>query len=114
MFGKQDQQWEVAHLATEEPEAAHYLHAEWDDSTLVSTPSIKQGCSPRTTILRDCGEPSEIIISIERRLSISKRLLKKILRALRLLMVHFFANKNSSSSAASTTDPSLGVNGVLV
>jgi len=116
---QQQQQWQIAHLASHEPEAAQYLedHDDWDASTVASTPSIQRGYS-FATILRDGGEPSHIILSVEHKLSMSKRALKKLVNAIKALLDRLGAKRRFMSSgisnANSTVQPSLGVMGVLV
>jgi len=60
-------QWTIDHLVAQEPAAAAYLA--WDDSTLPSTASIQQNDCHAPIVLRDAGVPSELIISMERKLS---------------------------------------------
>lgn len=113
--------WTVAHLITTEPAAFPYLQTvdddEWDDSTLASTPSMKTGRA--TTIVRNCGEPSDIIISVEHRISTSKRALRKFWKVLRTVILRFarhfsYFQGSSGISNTSTEQPSLGVMGVIV
>ena len=109
--------WAVAHLITTEPAALPYIETDddqWDDSTLASTPSLKRGRA--TTILRTGGEPSDIIISVERQISVSKRAFRKFLKLLRTLILRITKGAFSSSgiSRTSTEQPSLGVMGVIV
>mmetsp|Transcript_18292 Transcript_18292/g.33994 ORF Transcript_18292/g.33994 Transcript_18292/m.33994 type:complete len:113 (-) Transcript_18292:345-683(-) len=112
MFSSNKDTWAVAHLATQEPEAEPYLHDDWDGSTLASTPSMTRGCA---TILRNRGEPSDIIISVERRISMSERVLKKFWKLLRTLFERVMSKSFSSGiSNTSTEQPSLGVMGVIV
>jgi hypothetical protein len=115
---KQLQPWTVAHLATEEPDAEPYLQhddADWDGSTLASTPSMKR-IPTVATILRDRGEPSDIIISIEHKLSFSKRVLRRLWNLLCTLYERINTRRILSSgiSNSSTEQPSLGVMGVIV
>jgi hypothetical protein len=113
--------WMVAHLITTEPAALPYLQTvdldEWDDSTLASTPSMKRGRA--TTILRNCGEPSDIIISVEHRISVSKRAIRKFWKVLRSIFFRFtvriwYFHGSSGVSNTSTEQPSLGVMGAIV
>jgi hypothetical protein len=121
------QSWTVAHLESQEPDAFPYLHDDWDDSTLASTPSVKFNLSSTknsTTILRRDGEPSEIIISVDRRLSESRarKLVERLWRAIRLLLFYFWRKHKHSSTKTSPDEPiiieqqelDLGQNGVLV
>ena len=112
---QQQSAWAIAHLEAEEPEAAPYLHDWADDSTLASTPSVREG-SRNATILRDDGKPSHIIISVERKISMSKRALRKLLKALRSFLKKIRNQKHSSaiSNADDTAQPSLGRMGVMV
>jgi hypothetical protein len=110
--------WAIAHLITSEPAALPYIETDedtWDDSTLASTPSLQRGRA--TTILRTGGEPSDIIISVERHISISKRALRKFLKLLHTLLLRITKGVFSGSSGISSTSteqPSLGVMGVIV
>lgn len=109
--------WTVAHLVTTEPAAIPYLQTvdddEWDDTTLASTPSMRQGGA--TTIVRNCGEPSDIIISVEHHISVSKRALRKFWRLLRTIYLRLTRQiHHSGISNSSTNQPSLGVMGVIV
>mmetsp|Transcript_88031 Transcript_88031/g.122111 ORF Transcript_88031/g.122111 Transcript_88031/m.122111 type:complete len:127 (+) Transcript_88031:75-455(+) len=113
--------WTVAHLASEEPDAVQYLHDDdWDDSTLASTPSVRRlNHLPKntTTILRHDGEPSEIIIAVDRKLSMPRRLMEKLWRAMRLIIFYFWRKSRSAtdgSMASTTQQVDLGENGVLV
>ncbi|CAB9520070.1 expressed unknown protein [Seminavis robusta] len=125
MFGSKQQQqqqqsWTIAHLATEEPEAAAYLD-DWDDSTLASTLSLQRDSCCGTTILRNAGEPSTIIISREKEqkqlrfLAGPGKAMEKLLRLIRLIFKRLaLERKSSAMSMASSYQPSLGVNGVMV
>ncbi|KAG7352557.1 hypothetical protein IV203_008605 [Nitzschia inconspicua] len=110
--------WKVDYLVTSEPAAIPYLQTvnddEWDDTTLASTPSMKRGRA--TTIVRNCGEPSDIIISVEHRISMSKRAFRKFWRILRSVFFRLTRQYDGSSgiSNSSTEQPSLGVMGVIV
>mmetsp|Transcript_62068 Transcript_62068/g.93702 ORF Transcript_62068/g.93702 Transcript_62068/m.93702 type:complete len:136 (-) Transcript_62068:434-841(-) len=121
--------WTVAHLASQEPEAFQYIHDDWDDSTLASTPSIKLNLSSTrnsTTILRRDGEPSEIIISVDRRLSDSRtrKRARRLWRALRLIIFFLFRKRSKETTKESPSDDEsvaqpeleldLGQNGVMV
>lgn len=112
----QQQPWTVAHLHSAEPEAAPYLNDDWDHETLASTPSIRREMSPTTTILRDAGEPCGIIIAVDTVENRSKRALKKLWKMIRLILFSCRQEKENRSGAsqASTLQPSLGVNGVMV
>jgi hypothetical protein len=118
MFSSSEEKdpWTVAHLITTEPAAIPYLQTvdddEWDDTTLASTPSMKRGRA--TTIVRNCGEPSDIIISVENRISISKRALRKFWRLLQTIFLRITRQYHSGISNSSTEQPSLGVMGVIV
>jgi hypothetical protein len=111
----------VTHLITTEPAALPYLQTldddEWDDSTLVSTPSMKRGQT--TTILRNGGEPSDIIISVEHRISVTKRAVRKFWKVLRIIILRLtvrisYFHGSTGTSSTSTEQPSLGVMGVIV
>jgi hypothetical protein len=123
MFSNNEEKdpWMVARLITTEPAALPYLQTlddgEWDDSTLASTPSMKRGRA--TTILRNCGEPSDIIISVDHRISVSKRALRKFWKVLRTIILRISLriwsfHGSSGISCTSTQQPSLGVMGVIV
>jgi hypothetical protein len=68
------------------------------------------------TIVRDRGTPSDIIISVERKLSLSHRALKKAWKLLRTLIERILSRNERSSgvSETSTEQPSLGVMGAIV
>lgn len=108
------QSWTIAHLHSEEPDAAPYLHDDFDDATLASTPSMR--FDMRTTILRHSGEPCGIIIAVDSAESKSKRALKKLWKLIRLIFLSWRHEKENRSGASqtSTLQPSLGVNGVMV
>ena len=116
----QQQPWTIAHLHSQEPDAAPYLNDDnWDHETLASTPSIRREMSPKTTILRDSGEPCGIIIAVDVDAveSRSKRALKKLWKIIRLILLSWRQEKeyrSGGASQASTLQPSLGVNGVMV
>jgi hypothetical protein len=118
---QQQKQWTIEHLSKEEPEAAAYIHHDWDDSTLASTPSIDGKC-PHTTILRNAGEPSTIIFSHQVDpqpqgvLAVPSKAMKLLWKLLKLLLRKLTGDDRDSSanSMASTLQPSLGVNGVMV
>lgn len=120
----QHQSWTIAHLQASEPDAAPFLEEEWDNSTLASTPSLAC-CDGRrlTTILRDAGEPSGIIISVDnnkdqqqQQVSLSRRALKRLWKLLQLIVRNFYRKQKEElmSITASSAAPSLGVNGVMV
>ena len=114
------QSWTVEHLAIQVPEAQQYLQDDdWDGSTLASTPSMMKHIPiTTTTILRDRGEPSDIIISIEHKLPLTQRFLRKLLKLIRTLYERLSRNRRSLWSGISNTSdsqqPSLGVMGVIV
>ncbi|KAL3923042.1 MAG: hypothetical protein SGILL_001877 [Bacillariaceae sp.] len=111
--------WAVAHLITNEPSALRYIETDvdmWDDSTIDSSPSLQHGRGA-TTILRTGGEPSDIIISVERRISLTKRALRKFFKVLRTVFLKIARGTfgdSSGISSSSTEQPSLGVMGVIV
>jgi hypothetical protein len=102
--------WSVEHLASAEPEAAPYLA--WDDSTMTSRGESILELPP--ILLQNCGIPSELIISVERRLSFPARYVRKFWKFVRLFLRYAKRKMASSHSLASTTDQSLGEMGVLV
>ena len=109
-------EWTIEHLATEEPEAAQYID-DWDHSTIASTPSMKERHSSNTTtILRDAGEPAHIIISVgQKRVSLTRQAAKRIFKVLKKFFLGIITKRRMSVEAdASTVQPSLGVNGVIV
>ena len=107
-------EWTIEHLVLEEPEAAQYID-DWDHSTIASTPSMKERHSSNTTtILRDAGEPAHIIISTgQKRVSLTRRAAKRILKVLKEFLIGIIVRRRIEADA-STVQPSLGVNGVIV
>lgn len=111
--------WAVANVHTDDDAAGPYRMTTTtapdndeeyycDDATLASTPSIRQTFefgSKHTTIVRDCGEPTDIIFG-EQTSSSSKRrrkrkdevlvLLKKTVKLL-VLVCRFLKRKSSSN-----------------
>jgi len=111
------QEWTIAHLDSNVPEAAQYVHDEWDASTFASTPSVKNALSSpttTTTILRDSGTPCTIIISTGRKIGMSKRVIQKLWHLIKRFLEKYSRDQRQTASEASTVQPSLGVNGVIV
>ena len=107
-------QWTIEHLTMEEPDAAQYID-DWDHSTIASTPSMKERHHGNTTtILRHSGEPAHIIISVgQKRVPLTRRVAKRLWKVLREFLLSVIAKKRIEADA-STVQPSLGKNGVMV